>query len=68
MMGETVLLVFGLVFVAEMGDKSQLLALTLATRHAKVRVLAGLLIASVLTQTLSVAAGGSWAPCSRVRR
>jgi Ca2+/H+ antiporter, TMEM165/GDT1 family len=55
---EAVLLVFGLVFVAELGDKSQLLALTMASRHATRRVVAGLVIANVVTQTLSVAAGG----------
>lgn len=55
---EAVLLVFGLVFVAELGDKSQLLALSFATRHSLRRVAAGLVLAAMATQTLSVAAGG----------
>jgi Ca2+/H+ antiporter, TMEM165/GDT1 family len=53
-----VLLVFGLVFVAELGDKSQLLALSFATRHSARRVVAGFLLAVTATQALSVAAGG----------
>jgi Ca2+/H+ antiporter, TMEM165/GDT1 family len=52
------LLVLGLVFVAEFGDKSQLVALTFATRHRVGRVVAGVVLANVVTQSLSVAAGG----------
>lgn len=53
------LLAFGLVFVAEVGDKSQLLALALAARYGFRRTAAGLVLAATVTTTLSVAAGGA---------
>lgn len=53
------LLAFGLVFVAEVGDKSQLLALALAARYGFRRTAAGLVLAATITTTLSVAAGGA---------
>jgi putative Ca2+/H+ antiporter (TMEM165/GDT1 family) len=49
----------GVVFVAELGDKSQLLALSLATRHGARPVLAGLALASAALMAVSVAVGGA---------
>jgi putative Ca2+/H+ antiporter (TMEM165/GDT1 family) len=48
---------FAVVFLAELGDKTQLVALTLAGRYPAVRVLATLAAAIALLQTLSVTAG-----------
>jgi Ca2+/H+ antiporter, TMEM165/GDT1 family len=48
----------GLVFLAELGDKTQLVALTLATRFRAGVVLAGVLVATLLVHLLSVALGG----------
>lgn len=48
---------FAVVFLAELGDKTQLVALTLAGRYPAVKVLAVLGAAIVLLQTLSVTAG-----------
>jgi len=53
------LVAFGVVFVAELGDKSQLLALTLATRFRPVPVLAGLALAAAGLMVLAVAAGAA---------
>jgi len=51
---------FALVFVAEMGDKTQLLAFTLAARFKKpLPILAGIFVATVLNHTLA-AALGTW--------
>ena len=50
---------FGVVFVAELGDKSQLLALTLATRYRALPVLAGLALAAAGLMVLAVAAGAA---------
>jgi putative Ca2+/H+ antiporter (TMEM165/GDT1 family) len=47
-----------LVFVAELGDKSQLLALSLGARHRLIPVMAGAFCAFVLTSLLSVTIGG----------
>ena len=47
----------GLVFIAELGDKTQLVALTLAGRHPALRVLLALTAAIAVLQTLSVTAG-----------
>jgi putative Ca2+/H+ antiporter (TMEM165/GDT1 family) len=52
-----VLAAFAVVFLAELGDKTQLVALTLAGRHPAARVLAALGAAIVVLQTLSVTAG-----------
>jgi putative Ca2+/H+ antiporter (TMEM165/GDT1 family) len=49
---------FGLVFVAELGDKSQLLALSLAARHRALPVLAGLAAGQAAVQGLAVLLGG----------
>jgi putative Ca2+/H+ antiporter (TMEM165/GDT1 family) len=52
-----VLAAFAVVFLAELGDKTQLVALTLAGRHPALRVLAVLGVAIAVLQTLSVTAG-----------
>ena len=46
-----------LIFVAELGDRSQLMALTLAARHRASTVLAGITLATALVHLLSVAVG-----------
>jgi putative Ca2+/H+ antiporter (TMEM165/GDT1 family) len=48
---------FAVVFLAELGDKTQLVALTLAGRYPALKVLAVLGAAILLLQTLSVTAG-----------
>jgi putative Ca2+/H+ antiporter (TMEM165/GDT1 family) len=48
---------FVVVFLAELGDKTQLVALTLAGRYPALKVLAVLGAAIILLQTLSVTAG-----------
>ncbi len=52
------LLAFAVVFVAELGDKTQLVALGLATRYRTVIVLAGITIAFAITNGASVLVGG----------
>ncbi len=49
----------GAIFVAEFGDKSQLLVLAFATRHAALPVIGGIVVAAALIQGLSVAAGAA---------
>jgi Ca2+/H+ antiporter, TMEM165/GDT1 family len=56
---EAVLLVAALVFVAELGDKSQLVALSFATRYPVRSVLAGLLIAAAVMHAASVTVGAA---------
>ncbi|PSL04632.1 putative Ca2+/H+ antiporter (TMEM165/GDT1 family) [Haloactinopolyspora alba] len=51
------LLSFGVVFVAELGDKSQLMAMAFATRYRAWHVLAGITIATTLVHLASVAIG-----------
>ncbi|MBF8186047.1 TMEM165/GDT1 family protein [Nonomuraea sp. K274] len=46
------------IFVAELGDKSQLMAMTFATRFKMWPVLAGITIATTVVHLLSVAVGG----------
>lgn len=53
----SVLLAFGAIFLAELGDKSQLVAATFATRYAPAPVLVAVAVASLLVQGLSVAIG-----------
>ncbi|MGD9299250.1 MAG: TMEM165/GDT1 family protein [Thiohalocapsa sp.] len=56
---------FSLVFLAEMGDKSQLLAMTLAHRYRAAPVIAGTFAAFALLNLLAVLAGGmlaEWIP------
>lgn len=48
---------FGVIFVAELGDKSQLMALTFATRFNAIPVLIGITIATSVTHLVSVAVG-----------
>lgn len=55
---EEFLLSLGLIFVAELGDKTQLVALTLATRFRAGVVLAGIFVVTLLVHLLSVAIGG----------
>ncbi|MEV0456281.1 TMEM165/GDT1 family protein [Catellatospora methionotrophica] len=48
---------FGVIFVAELGDKSQLMAMTFATRYRTGIVLAGITIATAVVHLVSVAVG-----------
>lgn len=48
---------FAVIFVAELGDKSQLMALTFATRYRAAAVLAGITIATAIVHLISVAVG-----------
>src|SRR5689334_17505356 len=51
------LISFGVIFVAELGDKSQLMALTFATRYKTWPVLLGITIATSVVHLVSVAVG-----------
>jgi len=51
------LIAFGVIFVAELGDKSQLMALTFATRFRVWPVLLGITIATAIVHLVSVAIG-----------
>ncbi|WBB51403.1 TMEM165/GDT1 family protein [Verrucosispora sp. WMMA2044] len=48
---------FGVIFVAELGDKSQLMALAFATRYRTLPVLIGITVATTLVHLASVAIG-----------
>jgi len=48
---------FGVIFLAELGDKSQLMALAFATRHRALPVLAGITVSTALVHAFSVAGG-----------
>ena len=48
---------FGVIFVAELGDKSQLMALAFATRYRTVPVLIGITLATAIVHLASVAIG-----------
>ena len=48
---------FGVVFVAELGDKSQLMALTFATKYRPALVMTGLVAATVFINVISVGVG-----------
>ncbi|HET9900349.1 MAG TPA: TMEM165/GDT1 family protein [Actinomycetes bacterium] len=52
------LLSFAVVFIAELGDKSQLMALTFATRFRALPVLIGITVATAVVHAGSVAIGG----------
>jgi len=51
------LLSFAVIFVAELGDKSQLMALTFATRYRAMPVLIGITIATSVVHAVSVGVG-----------
>jgi Ca2+/H+ antiporter, TMEM165/GDT1 family len=55
---ESLFIAFGLVFVAELGDKTQLVALSLASRYRPLPVLVGLTLAQAAAQGLAVLVGG----------
>lgn len=48
---------FGVIFVAELGDKSQLMAMTFATRFKPLPVLIGITVATAVVHLASVAIG-----------
>jgi putative Ca2+/H+ antiporter (TMEM165/GDT1 family) len=52
-----ILLSFAVIFVAELGDKSQLMALTFATRYRMVPILIGITIATAVVHAVSVLLG-----------
>lgn len=51
------LLSFGVIFVAELGDKSQLMALAFAARYKALPVLLGVTVATALVHAVSVVVG-----------
>ncbi|HSP29346.1 MAG TPA: TMEM165/GDT1 family protein [Ilumatobacteraceae bacterium] len=53
------LLSFGIIFVAELGDKSQLMAMTFATRYRAVTILAAITVATALVHLFSVMVGAA---------
>ena len=55
---QSLLAALGLVFVAELGDKTQLVALGFGARHRLAPVLTGVVIAYMATNLLSVVVGG----------
>ena len=55
---DALLLSFAVIFVAELGDKSQLMALAFAARYPAVPVLVGLTLATAVVHALSVLLGG----------
>src|SRR3954468_15444812 len=54
---DAVLLSFGVIFIAELGDKSQLMALAFATRFPAIPVLIAISIATAIVHLGSVALG-----------
>lgn len=52
-------LAFWVIFVAELGDKSQLLALTFATRYRALPVLVAITVSTAIIHLLSVLVGGA---------
>ncbi len=52
-----ILVSFAVIFVAEMGDKSQLMALTFATRYRAIPILIGITIATASVHAVSVLLG-----------
>ncbi|HZD37183.1 MAG TPA: TMEM165/GDT1 family protein [Actinomycetes bacterium] len=57
MFTDALLVSFGVIFVAELGDKSQLMALAFATRYRALPVLVGITGATALVHLVSVAVG-----------
>jgi putative Ca2+/H+ antiporter (TMEM165/GDT1 family) len=49
---------FGIIFVAELGDKSQLMAMTFAARYRALTILAAITVATMLVHLASVVVGG----------
>jgi len=56
---EAALIALGVVFVAELGDKSQLIALTFAARGRPIAVLAGIAVAVAVLQAIAVGVGAA---------
>ena len=56
---EAALIALGVVFVAELGDKSQLIALTFAARGRPLAVLGGIAVACAVLQALAVGVGAA---------
>ena len=54
---DALLLSFGVIFVAELGDKSQLMALAFASRYPAIPVLLGITLATAVVHALSVVVG-----------
>ena len=50
---------FGIIFLAELGDKSQLMAMTFAARYRTITILAAITAATALIHLLSVAVGAA---------
>jgi putative Ca2+/H+ antiporter (TMEM165/GDT1 family) len=66
----TFLSTFGVVFLAELGDKTQIASMTLATRHPWPKVFFGAAGAFLLLNVLAVAVGGllfRWVPLAWVQ-
>jgi putative Ca2+/H+ antiporter (TMEM165/GDT1 family) len=55
------LLSFGIIFLAEIGDKSQLMALAFATRYRAVTVLVAVTVATLVVHAGSVVVGAAFA-------
>ena len=53
------LLSFGIIFIAELGDKSQLMAMTFATRYRALTILLAITVATALVHLLSVMVGAA---------
>lgn len=53
------LISFGIIFVAELGDKSQLMALTFAARYRAVTILAAITVATAVVHLFSVLLGAA---------
>ena len=56
---EAFLISFGIIFVAELGDKSQLMALTFATRYRASTILVAITLATALVHLVSVLFGAA---------
>ena len=56
---QALLLSFGIIFVAELGDKSQLMALTFAARYKAMPILIGITAATAVVHAFSVLAGAA---------
>ena len=54
---DALLLAFGVIFVAELGDKSQLMALTFSARYKALPILIGITIATAVVHAVSVLVG-----------